>query len=96
MKNTLHFERNNMPSKALGSASHVFENDVENIRTRNVKPITPIANNPLISEEAMSCVQSFANATGLPLDCIVTEALLYWWDTSAGNTVSQLERCYMN
>ncbi|HET9099030.1 MAG TPA: hypothetical protein VFN62_01450 [Acidobacteriaceae bacterium] len=52
--------------------------------------------NPLISDEAMMCVQSFADATGLPLDCVVTEALLYWWDTNAGDIVSQLERCYMN
>jgi hypothetical protein len=44
----------------------------------------------------MTCVQSFADLTGLPLDCVVTEALLYWWDTNAGDVVSQLERCYMN
>ncbi len=44
----------------------------------------------------MTSVQSFANATGFPLDYIVSDALLYWGDTNAGNVVSQLERCYMN
>lgn len=85
-----------MEAKILGSVSHPFENDLESNRTRNVKPVTLTVTSPLISEEAMSCVQLFANVTGLPLDCIITEALLYWWDTSAGSTVSQLERCYMN
>jgi hypothetical protein len=81
-----------MPVKTLGSPSHLFENT----QTRNTKPVTLTATSPLISEEAMSCVQLFANATGLPLDCVITEALLFWWDTNAGETVSQLERCYMN
>lgn len=72
------------------------EKDPENSRTRNTKPMKLTTMNPLISEEAMACVQKFADATGLPLDCVVTEALLYWWDTNAGDVVSQLERCYMN
>jgi hypothetical protein len=85
-----------MAVKTLGSPVPPFMKEPENTRTRNVKPVTPTTTNPLISEEAMTCVQSFADATGLPLDCVVTEALLYWWDTNAGAVVSQLERCYMN
>ena len=71
-------------------------NNAANSRTRNLRPIELTTTNPLISDEAMICVQSFADAIGLPLDCVVTEALLYWWDTNAGAVVSQLERCYMN
>ena len=85
-----------MAVKTLGSPVPPFMKEPENTCTRNVKPVTPTTTNPLISEEAMTCVQSFADATGLPLDCVVTEALLYWWDTNAGAVVSQLERCYMN
>ena len=85
-----------MPVKALGSDVPPFMNEPENHRTRNLRPVQLTTTNPLISDEAMMCVQSFADATGLPLDCVVTEALLYWWDTNAGDVVSQLERCYMN
>lgn len=83
-------------AKNLGSPVPPFLNSSENSRTRNLRPIQLTTTNPLISDEAMTCVQSFADATGLPLDCVVTEALLYWWDTNAGDVVSQLERCYMN
>ncbi len=85
-----------MAEKNLGSSVPPFMNPPENARTRNLKPVQPTNSNPLISDEAMICVQTFADATGLPLDCVVTEALLYWWDTNAGGIVSQLERCYMN
>jgi hypothetical protein len=85
-----------MATKNLGSPVQPFAYELENTRTRNLRPVQLTDTNPLISEEAMTCVQSFADATGLPLDCIVTEALLYWWDTNAGDVVSQLERCYMN
>jgi hypothetical protein len=85
-----------MASKNLGSSAPPFMNNPENSRTRNLKPIQLATTNPLISDEAMICVQSFADATGLPLDCVVTEALLYWWDTNAGDVVSQLENSYMN
>ena len=85
-----------MATKNLGSPVRPLAYEVENTRTRNLKPVQLTDTSPLISEEAMTCVQSFADATGLPLDCVVTEALLYWWDTNAGGIVSQLERCYMN
>ncbi len=85
-----------MPVKILGSPSHPYLNDPENARTRNVKPVTLTTTSPLICDEAMICVQSFANATGLPLDCVVSEAILYWWDTNGGDFVSQLERCHIN
>ncbi|MGB8481712.1 MAG: hypothetical protein WCE63_23155 [Acidobacteriaceae bacterium] len=85
-----------MAAKTLGSPVPPFMKEPENHRTRNVKPVTLTTTNPLISDEAMACVQRFADATGLPLDCVVTEALLFWWDTNAGDVVSQLERCYMN
>jgi hypothetical protein len=85
-----------MTVKTLGSPVQPFMNGPENTRTRNMKPVKLTTTNPLISDEAMACVQTFADATGLPLDCVVSEALLYWWDTNAGDVVSQLERCYMN
>ncbi len=85
-----------MAAKNLGSPVPPFTNESEKTRTRNTKSVTPITTHALISDEAMTCVQSFADLTGLPLDCVVTEALLYWWDTNAGAVVSQLERCYMN
>lgn len=85
-----------MTVKTLGSLVQPFINDPENTRTRNMKPVKLTTTNALISDEAMTCVQIFADTTGLPLDCIVSEALLYWWDTNAGDVVSQLERCYMN
>ena len=85
-----------MAAKNLGSPVPPFMHEPDNTRARNLKPIQLTTTNPLISDEAMTCVQSFADATGLPLDCIVTKALLYWWDTNAGDVVSQLERCYMN
>jgi hypothetical protein len=85
-----------MAAKNLGSSAPPFTSEPENIRTRNFRPAQLTNTNPLISDEAMACVQRFADAIGLPLDCVVTEALLYWWDTNAGNVVSQLERCYMN
>jgi hypothetical protein len=85
-----------MAAKTLGSPVPPFMKQPENTRTRDIKPATLTTTNALISDEAMACVQSFADATGLPLDCIVTEALLYWWDTNAGAVVSQLEQCYMN
>jgi len=85
-----------MAIKNLGSPVPSFVNPSESSRTRNLKPVQLTNSSPLISEEAMICVQSFADATGLPLDCVVTEALLYWWDTNAGDVVSQLERSYMN
>ena len=85
-----------MTVKNLGSLVQPSMNDPENARTRNMKPVQLTTTSPLISDEAMTCVQTFADATGLPLDCVVTEALLYWWDTNAGEVVSQLERSYMN
>jgi hypothetical protein len=85
-----------MAAKNLGSPVPPFINESEKTRTRNTKSVTPITTHALISDEAMTCAQSFADLTGLPLDCVVTEALLYWWDTNAGAVVSQLERCYMN
>jgi hypothetical protein len=85
-----------MAAKTLGSAVPPFMKEPDSTPTRNIKHVTLTTTNALISDEAMACVQSFADATGLPLDCIVTEALLYWWDTNAGSVVSQLERCYMN
>ena len=85
-----------MPAKALGSPLHPYLNDPENAQTRNVKPVTLTTTSPLICDEAMTCVQLFANATGLPLDCVVSEAILYWWDTNGGDFVSQLERCHIN
>lgn len=85
-----------MAEKTLGSPVPPFINQPEPPGTRNIKPVTLTTTHALISDEAMTCVQSFADATGLPLDCVVTEALLYWWDTNAGGVVSQLERCYMN
>lgn len=85
-----------MATKNLGSPVPPCINESEYHRTRKLKPVKLANTNPLISDEAMTCVQSFADATGLPLDCVVTEALLYWWDTNAGGVVSQLERCYMN
>ncbi|HUV97809.1 MAG TPA: hypothetical protein VMV98_10095 [Acidobacteriaceae bacterium] len=85
-----------MAAKNLGSPVPPFMHEPDNTRARNLKPIQLTTTNPLISDEAMTCVQSFADATGLPLDCIVTEALLYWWDTNAGDVVSQLERRYVN
>ncbi len=85
-----------MAAKALGSSVPPSTNEPESVRTRNLKPVTLTTPHALISDEAMACVQSFADATGLPLDCVVTEALLYWWDTNAGGIVSQLERTYMN
>lgn len=85
-----------MASKNLGSPVPPSMKEPDSSRTRNLKPVQLTNNNPLISDEAMTCAQSFADATGLPLDCVVTEALLYWWDTNAGDIVSQLERCYMN
>ncbi len=85
-----------MATKNLGSPGPPSMKQPEQTRTRNIKPVTLTTTHALISDEAMTCVQSFADATGLPLDCVVTEALLYWWDTNAGGIVSQLERCYMN
>ena len=85
-----------MAAKNLGSPVPPFTKEPDATCTRNIKHVTPTTTNALISDEAMACVQSFADATGLPLDCVVTEALLYWWDTNAGDVVSQLERCYMN
>ena len=85
-----------MAAKTLGSPVPPFMKEPEKTRTRNLKPVILTHTNPLISDEAMACVQRFADAIGLPLDCVVTEALLYWWDTHAGDVVSQLERCYMN
>ena len=85
-----------MAAKKLGSPVPPLMNEPEKTRARKIKPVTPTTTHALISDEAMTCVQSFADATGLPLDCVVTEALLYWWDTNAGDVVSQLERCYMN
>lgn len=85
-----------MAAKTLGSHAKPLLNQPEYPRLRHVKPVQLTHTNPLISDEAMACVQSFADATGLSLDCVVTEALLYWWDTNAGDVVSQLERCYMN
>jgi hypothetical protein len=85
-----------MATKTLGSPVPPFINEAASGRARNLRPVQLTNTNPLISDEAMTCVQSFADATGLPLDCVVTEALLYWWDTNAGDVVSQLERCYMN
>jgi hypothetical protein len=85
-----------MASKNLGSSVPPSMHEPDRGRTRNLKPIQLATTNPLISDEAMTCVQSFADATGLPLDCVVTEALLYWWDTNAGDIVSQLERSYLN
>jgi len=85
-----------MATKTLGSPVPPFIHETDSGRTRNLRPVQLTNTNPLISDEAMTCVQSFADATGLPLDCVVTEALLYWWDTNAGDVVSQLERCYMN
>jgi hypothetical protein len=85
-----------MAIKNLGSPVPSFINPSESSRTKNLKPVQLTNTNPLISDEAMTCVQSFADATGLPLDCVVTEALLYWWDTNARDVVSQMERCYMN
>jgi hypothetical protein len=85
-----------MAAKNLGSPAQPLNNQPEQTRLRSLKPLTLTTTNPLISDEAMTCVQSFADLTGLPLDCVVTEALLYWWDTNAGDVVSQLERCYMN
>lgn len=85
-----------MATKNLGSSAQPFMNPPDNSRTRNLRSIQLTTTSPLISDEAMMCVQSFADLTGLPLDCVVTEALLYWWDTNAGDVVSQLERCYMN
>lgn len=85
-----------MKVKTLGSPVQPFTNGLESTRTRNMKTVQVTTTNPLISDEAMACVQIFADTTGLPLDCVVTEALLYWWDTNAGDIVSQLERSYMN
>ncbi|MFZ0518048.1 MAG: hypothetical protein WBG23_17990 [Acidobacteriaceae bacterium] len=85
-----------MVVKTLGSPVEPSIDQPGYTRLRNVKPVQLTQTNPLISDEAMACVQSFADATGLSLDCVVTEALLYWWDTNAGDIVSQLERCYMN
>jgi hypothetical protein len=85
-----------MATKTLGSHAAPLMDPPEHTRLRHVKPVKLTQTNPLISDEAMACVQSFADATGLSLDCVVTEALLYWWDTNAGDVVSQLERCYMN
>jgi hypothetical protein len=85
-----------MATKTLGSHAQPLMDQPEYARLRNLKPVKFTNTNPLISDEAMACVQSFADATGLSLDCVVTEALLYWWDTNAGDIVSQLERCYMN
>ena len=85
-----------MATKTLGSPAQTLIDQPEFSRLRNVRPVKLTHTNPLISDEAMACVQSFADATGLSLDCIVTEALLYWWDTHAGDAVSHLERCYMN
>ena len=85
-----------MAVKTLGSSVQPSIDQPGYTRLRHVKPVQLTHTNPLISDEAMACVQSFADATGLSLDCVVTEALLYWWDTNAGDVVSQLERCYMN
>ena len=85
-----------MAPKNLGSHAQPLMDPPEHPRLRNLKPVQLTHINPLISDEAMACVQRFADTTGLPLDCVVTEALLYWWDTNAGGIVSQLERCYMN
>ncbi|HTU51449.1 MAG TPA: hypothetical protein VMF56_12685 [Acidobacteriaceae bacterium] len=85
-----------MAAKNLGSHVEPLMDQPEYPRLRNLKPVKLTQTNPLISDEAMACVQRFADATGLSLECVVTEALLYWWDTNAGDVVSQLERCYMN
>jgi hypothetical protein len=85
-----------MAVKNLGSTAKPLLHENETTPARHVKPVQLTHTNPLISDEAMACVQRFADATGLPLDCVVTEALLYWWDSNAGGIVSQLERCYMN
>lgn len=85
-----------MSAKTLDSPVPLFVQEPDKSRTQKLKPAQFTTTNPLISDEAMMCVQSFADATGLPLECVVTEALLYWWDTNAEGVVSQLERCYMN
>ncbi len=85
-----------MKPKSPGSLAQPFMNDPESSRTRNLKPVELTTTNALISTEAMTCVQIFADMTGLPLECVVSEALLYWWDTNAGDIVSQMERCYVN
>ncbi len=85
-----------MAAKNLGSSAKPFLHETENTPARHLNPVQLTHTHSLISDEAMACVQRFADTTGLPLDCVVTEALLYWWDTHAGDVISQLERCYMN
>ena len=67
-------------------------NDSENIHAGNFKPVQLPTAQPKLSDAALLCLQSFANATGMSLDQVASEAVLYWWDTNAGIVVKHLER----
>lgn len=67
-------------------------NDSENAHVGNFKPVTLPATQPKLSDAALLCIQSFANATGMNADQAASEAVLYWWDTNAAYLVREVER----
>ena len=77
-------------SKRLVSPKYPEINDPEVARPGNFKPVFLPTQLPLLSQEARACIHSFAVAMGVPADCIVSEAILYWWENEGAYRV--LER----
>ena len=76
----------------LVSLAYPEANDPGAAHVGNFKPVTLPSELPVPSEEARACVHSFANATGIPADRVMTDALLYWWDNYGGSVVSAIAR----
>lgn len=81
-----------MMSNVFGSPSHIEANDPEGAQLREFKPVTKPSQQPILSEQTLFCVQSFANATCIPPDRIVGEALFYWWESEGPSIMAQLEK----
>jgi hypothetical protein len=81
-----------MAGNTLGSIVHPEINNPEVAFQGNFKPVKLPTTGPELSEQARLCVQSFANATGVPADRVASEAILHWWDNHGGFVVQEMQR----
>jgi hypothetical protein len=81
-----------MVNRKLGTVVHPLLNSSEVAFKGNFRPVKLAPKNPLISEEAMLCAQLFTNTTGVTLQQVISETLLYWWDNEGSYTVSAMEQ----
>ena len=78
-------------SKRLISLVYPEANDPEVDLIEDFKPVTLPSEQPVLSQKAQGCIQSFANATGISTDQVASEAICAWWDNWGGYLVKALE-----